>query len=125
MKNFIICWTLLVVTTTSVLAGPKGKTTTGHQLQADFCKLLERGKSKPVMDMFAPSLRAEVDAPVMQRWLEQMQVNLGRVRTIRQRSVDSTMHGGDHRLSPPLQSSSDRSSLAPLRQFAPPSEKER
>ena len=99
MRTFIICATLVALTTTAGHASPGGRTTTGHQLQADFCKLLERGKVEPVMEMFGSNLKSEIDAPVFQRWLDQMASKLGRVRSIEQKTVDSNMRAGKHHLS--------------------------
>lgn len=99
MRTFIICTTLVALTTTAGHASPGGRTRTGHQLQADFCKLLERGKVEPVMQMFGSNLKSEIDAPVLQRWLEQMASKLGRVRTIEQKTVHSNMRAGKHHLS--------------------------
>ncbi len=91
MKTFVLTCVLAIVTTVTAFAGPGQMT--GQQLQDAFESAIQSGKASNVIQMLTVEIRSEVDEPVLQRLLEQIDTKLGRVQSRTQTSLRSSVNG--------------------------------
>jgi len=93
MKTLVLTFALAIV---AAAANAAPERMTGQQLQDAFETAIQSRKADNVLRMLTDEIRSEIDEPVMQRLLEQINTNLGLARSRTQTGLRSIVDGQKH-----------------------------